>query len=170
MKTILLVVWLFSKVCFQSIGQTTPEAAPQPSVQAVFPKPVGYVNDFEQILSPAQEKEIADQISRFEKQTGNQIAVVTIDAIAPYPTMQAYATDLSNTWGVGQRGKDNGLLIVVSAKLRQSRISTGLGTEKILTDEICKEIMGTYMLPQFKKGAYFDGLQIGLTELINRWK
>ena len=170
MKTILLAIWLFSMVCFQTVGQTVPEATPPPSVQAVFPEPVGYVNDFEHILSPAQEKELTEQITRFEKQTSNQIAIVTIDSIAPYPTMQAYATDLSNTWGVGQKGKDNGLLIIVSARLRQARIATGLGTEKILTDEICQEIMDAHMLPQFKNGHYFNGLKTGVTELINRWK
>lgn len=81
-----------------------------------------------------------------------------------------YALGLSRFWGVGTKDKNNGLTIVLSPRLRKMRISTGLGTEKILTNEICKNVLQTIIIPEFKKGKYFDGLDKGIDELIILWK
>jgi uncharacterized protein len=137
---------------------------------AALPEYSGLVNDFENILTSSEEEELSAEIKRFAKQTGNQIAIVTVDSIAPFTNMKDYATSLGNKWGVGQKGKNNGLLIVLSSKLRQTRITTGLGTEKILTDQICQKIIDEKMIPQLGNGNYFKGLQEGLTALITNWK
>jgi uncharacterized protein len=156
---------------FHSIsnGQNSGERK-QIQAYSSLPGYIGYVNDFEDILSPDQEQELNKIISEFEKQTTNQIAIVSVDSISPYTSMKDYATDLANKWGVGQKDKDNGLVIIISKKLRQSRIATGLGTEKILTDQICQRITEQRMIPQFKNGDYFKGIREGLTELIKTWK
>ncbi|MFC6999044.1 TPM domain-containing protein [Rufibacter roseus] len=138
--------------------------------ESKFPKPIGYVNDFENILSKEQIKELTEIITSFERKTTNQIAVVTISSVEPYSDFDQYALDLSKEWGVGRKEKNNGLTIVFSKSLSKIRISTGLGTEKVLTDEICQSIIDQFMVPKFKEGQFYDGISSGLTELIKHWK
>ena len=77
---------------------------------------------------------------------------------------------MGNYWGVGQKDIDNGLLIVFSKPLRKVAISTGYGTEKVLTDSICKQIIESVMIPNFKNGDYFKGIDNGVDTLIEAWK
>lgn len=135
-----------------------------------FPKPVGYVNDFENLFTAEQVKQLTDLISDYEKQTTNVIAVITVSSIEPYSDFNQYAIDLSNSWGVGKKEKDNGLTIVFSKSLKQVRISTGTGTEKILSDELCKSIIDQFMVPKFREEQYFEGISLGVAELIKHWK
>ena len=68
--------------------------------------------------------------------------------------------------GVGKKEKDNGVLIVFSNQMRQTRIATGYGTEKVLTDEVAKAIIDSVMIPNFKKGKPFDGLWAGSLSIV----
>ena len=135
-----------------------------------FPEPKGRVNDFELIFAAEEIVKLTEIISDFEKETTNQIAIVSIKSIGEYKDFKKYAIDLSNYWGVGQKNKDNGLSIVFSKNLRKIRISTGNGTENTLTDEICKNIIDQTIVPEFKNGNYYIGIEKGLTELIAKWK
>ncbi|WP_114783681.1 TPM domain-containing protein [Botryobacter ruber] len=135
-----------------------------------FPKPIGYVNDFENLFTAEQVKKLTEVITLYEQKTTNEIAVITIDSIEPYSDFNQYAVDLSKSWGVGKSGKNNGLTIVFSSSLKNIRISTGTGTEKILTDELCKSIIDQFMVPKFKEGQYYEGIAIGLAELMKQWK
>jgi uncharacterized protein len=135
-----------------------------------FPKPIGYVNDFENVLTTEQVKKLTELITLYEQKTTNEIAVVTINSIEPYSDFDQYAVDLSKEWGVGKKEKNNGLTIVLSKSLRKIRISTGTGTERILTDEICKSIIDQFMVPKFKEGQYYEGISFGLAELLKHWK
>lgn len=139
-------------------------------IKPKFPKPVGYVNDFENILSSDERTKLEEKIKAYELWTTNEITIVTIHSIKPYDNIKEFATDLSNEWGIGKREKDNGLLILVSKTLRELRISTGLGAEKILTDEVCKEVIDLIIIPEFKKDDFYSGINKGITELIARWK
>ena len=135
-----------------------------------FPKSIGYVNDFENVFTSEQRIKLDKRIAAYELETTNEIAIVTIDSIIPYENINDFATDLSNEWGIGKREKDNGLLILFSKSLREIRISTGLGTEKILTDEICKSVIDKTIIPEFKNGDYYNGIEKGLSELIILWE
>jgi uncharacterized protein len=73
---------------------------------------------------------------------------------------------ISNTWGVGVKGKDNGILIGISNGYRRMRIQNGYGIEKIISDEETKEIIDKYFIPYFKNGDYYSGTLTGLTRLI----
>jgi uncharacterized protein len=138
--------------------------------QSDFPKPIGYVNDFESVLTKEQVKKLTELITLYEQKTSNEIAVVTINSIEPYADFDQYAVDLSKEWGVGKKEKNNGLTIVLSKSLRKIRVSTGTGTEKILTDDLCKRIIDQFMVPKFKEGQYYEGISIGLAELLKLWK
>lgn len=135
-----------------------------------FPKPVGYVSDYGHILSETETKELRSIIKEFGDNTTNEIFIITIGSIAPYTDIHKFATDLANNWGVGKVKKDNGLVIVVSKEIKKIAISTGKGTEKIVTDKICKNILKTIVVPKFKEEQYFIGLKKGLIEIILKWK
>ena len=128
------------------------------------------INDYDSIFSPSQRKELSDIIYDYNIETTRQIVVVTIDSISPYSEIQKYATDLGNYWGVGDAEKNNGLTIVMCNPCRQIGIATGLGTELILTDEICKNVIDRTIIPEFKNGNFYDGIKSGVVELIEKWK
>ena len=136
----------------------------------VLPASVGYVNDFEEIFTFEQIDKLEKIITEFEKNTTNEIAVITVKSIEPYDNIRDYATGISNHWGVGKSEKNNGLTIVVSCELKKVRISTGYGTEQILTDETCQGVIDEIMIPEFKDGNYYLGIEKGLLEIIKLWK
>lgn len=128
------------------------------------------INDYDGIFSPLQRKELSDIIYNYNIETTRQIVIVTIDSISPYSDIRKYATDLSNYWGVGDAEKNNGLTIVMCNSCSKIGIATGTGTELILTDEICKEVIEKTIVPKFKNGEFYDGIKNGVIELIAKWK
>ena len=142
----------------------------QPGYIKNLPLPKGHVNDFENDFTASEIFILDSVITEFEKQTTNQIAIVTVSTIAPYDSVNQFTTDLGNYWGVGDKKKNNGLMIVFSKARREVWLGTGTGTEKILTDVVCKQIIDVYMLPRFKEMKYFEGMRSGLMECIKRWQ
>ena len=128
------------------------------------------INDYDSIFSPLQRKELSDLLYNYEIKTTRQIVVVTIDSIKPYSDIQKMATDLGNYLGVGSVEMDNGLVILLCNPDRKITIATGYGTELVLTDEICKNVIDSIMIPDFKNGNYYGGIKKGVTELIEKWK
>ncbi|TDQ28155.1 uncharacterized protein CLV82_2967 [Zeaxanthinibacter enoshimensis] len=148
----------------------TPEFDFSEMEKSNFPEPIGIINDYGQIFTESQRTELTKILYNYDIETTRQIVVVTIDSIKPYNNIQKYATDLGNNWGVGTAEKDNGLTIVVCNHCRQIGIATGSGTEKILTDEICKYVIDQTIIPEFKNGNFYDGIKKGVAELIEKWK
>ncbi len=148
----------------------TPEFNFSEVEKSAFPKPNGIINDYEHIFTESQRTELSEILYNYAIKTTRQITVVTIDSIKPYQNIQTFATDLGNYWGVGTAEKDNGLVIVVSLPLKQIGIATGTGTELVLTDEICKEIIHKIIIPEFKNGDIYSGIKKGVTALIEKWK
>lgn len=135
-----------------------------------FPKPSREVNDFEFIFTIEELENLTTKIREFERETSNQIAIVSIKSIRNYDDFDKNAIDLSNKWGVGQKGKDNGLTIVFSKELRKIRISTGTETEKIISDAFCKSVIDNIIIPEFKKENYYEGIEKALSVIILEWK
>ena len=127
------------------------------------------INDYDSIFSPSQRKELSDILYDYNIETTRQIVVVTIDNIKPYSDIRKFTTDLGKYWGVGTAEKDNGLIILLCKPCGQIQISTGYGTERILTDEICKQVIDRTIIPEFKNGEYYSGIKNGVTELIEKW-
>jgi uncharacterized protein len=125
-----------------------------------LPEWEGWVNDFAGVISDdvkANMTAIAEEVS---VKTGAQIAVVTVPDIQGM-AVQDYATRLLEKWGIGKKGKDNGVLILLSMKERKVWIETGYGVEGILPDGLCGEILDKYVMPNLKEGQYGDGLYRG---------
>lgn len=135
-----------------------------------FPASVGYINDFGKLLDSAQIIELSGIIEEYEKKTTREISVVTVDSIAPYTDIMLYATDLGNYWGVGKAEEHNGVIMVICVPCRKIFIATGLGTEKRLKDEECKQIIDETMIPEIKKGNYFEAIKNGLFAMMEKWE
>ncbi|MFI5150877.1 MAG: TPM domain-containing protein [Bacteroidia bacterium] len=131
-----------------------------------FPEAQGWVNDFEEVLDSLTEAKLTKLITDHNKKTTNQISIVTISSITPYQFLSDYTKDLSNAWGVGEKGKNNGVTIIYSKALHEVRIATGLGLQGKLTDTHCQKIVDDFMLPSFKTGNYGKGMTDGVTEII----
>jgi len=96
--------------------------------------------------------------------------IVTTPDIGEHEKMVFYALEFGDRLGVGKKDKNNGLIIVFSSTLSETFIATGLGTEYILTDPICKNIVDEQMVPKFRDGNYYQGIESGLKECIRIWK
>jgi uncharacterized protein len=162
-KTLLLGL-VFGLISVTGYSQTDKK------VDFKFPDYVGYVNDFEGLFTQDQIKELSDIISKYEKETTNEIAIVSITSFAPYETLFDYSLDLANNWGIGKKDKDNGIAIVFGKQIRQIRIQVGYGLEKKLKDEEAKKIIDNIIIPEFKKGDFYTGIRNGLIAIIDEIK
>ncbi len=126
------------------------------------PSPPRLVNDLANILPDDREAVLEQKLVAYNDSTSTQIAVVTVESLggdAPYN----FAQEILAKWGVGQEGKNNGVLILVAPNERQTFITTGYGVESVLTDARCKRIIETEMIPSFKNGDYFQGIDNAAT-------
>lgn len=130
-----------------------------------FPKPTGYVNDYANVLR--DKSMIEHRISEYHKQTTNEIAVVTIDSLGGEP-IEDYAHRLFKEWGIGAKGNNNGVLILVVVRDHKTRIEVGYGLEGRLNDAFCGRVIRDDMIPAFKQGDFSLGIQHALTTLMAR--
>lgn len=129
-----------------------------------LPQPQGWVSDFANVISADYRQKLTVLIQELEEKTSSEIAVVTVESIAPYDEA-GYARLLFDNWKPGKKGKDNGVLVLLAIKERRWRIDTGYGVEGILPDGLCGEIGRNYMVPFFKEAKYGEGLYSGVTEI-----
>ncbi len=127
---------------------------------ADIPKPVGYVNDFAHVLSSKTKNRLNKLAVELEQKTGVEVAVVTIKTLNGNDIFD-YSMNLFQKWGIGKKGKDNGVLFLVDTGERKLRINTGYGVEGILPDGLLGRIRDQYIVPYFKKGDYDDGILNG---------
>lgn len=127
------------------------------------------VVDLSNLFSSNEIESLAHKIIQHEKSTTNEIAILTIDSLPNNINIQPYGTQVSNSWGVGKKEKDNGLLITISKFDRKVAISTGLSTEKMISDFECKVIIDSIMIPQFKTNDYYKGVNKALDSLFILW-
>lgn len=127
------------------------------------------VNDYYDVLTATQMQALSSQLVTYADETTRQIVIVTVNDIATYTNIQEFGSDLANYWGVGNAEKDNGLLIVLCNPERKIAICTGYGTEQKISDPYCKEVIDSIMIPQFKNGDFYTGIQEGVNALIKKW-
>ena len=170
----LLVAYLLAAL---TCNAPTSEAPPPPPavtetelLTPTFPAPQGLVNDYDSLLTAAQYATLNTRLHDYEAVTDRQIAIVTVADIAPYPAVLDYATALGNAWGVGNAQRNDGVVMVVCRPLSQVAIATGLGAQEALPDSVCTRVLRETLLPRFREGDYFGGMQQGVEELIARWE
>ncbi len=136
-----------------------------------LPKATGYVNDFTNLFTPDQ-RHVLDSIITFnEKQTSNEIAIVTLNSnMLGKCSLEDYAIALGKNWGVGKKEKNNGIVMAISKDLRQITIRNGYGIEKIFSNAETGSIIDSIIIPEFKKDNYFEGTRQGLLAIIEKTK
>ncbi len=132
-----------------------------------LPQPTGWVNDFDHLYTKAQQKTLDSLIADYEQKTSVEISLVTIPVTATDKKRFLDLTlHIANTWAVGKKDKNNGILIGISKEYRTIRIQNGLGIEKLISDNQTKEIIDHYFIPHFKKGDFFKGSYDGIIGII----
>lgn len=130
-----------------------------------LPNYTGRVNDFEQLFTERQIDHFTTELNYFENDLGVQMALVTVPDFGNYLFLENYALALFNYWGIGEKSKNNGVLLILSKSKREVRITTGYGLEKHLTDSECAFIIQETMLPQLKSGNYYVAVEQALSAI-----
>lgn len=130
--------------------------------------PKGYVNDFAQILTLEQEEELEATVQLIEKRTSDEIAVVTIPTTKE-ETIEQYAVQLFEEWGIGKAGQDNGVLLLLAIQDRKLRIEVGYGVEGLLTDARSARIIrdATPLLKQERYHEAIQGMLVGIESTLS---
>ena len=133
------------------------------------PQPPRMVNDFAGMMSQGERQKLEQKLVEFNRQTSTQIAVVTMNDIHGY-AISDYAVRLAEQWGIGQKGRDNGILILVNPTNNKVFIATGYGLEGAVPDAIANRIVDQEIIPSFKQGNFFQGLDQATNVLISLTK
>ncbi|MGC2755883.1 MAG: TPM domain-containing protein [Candidatus Binatus sp.] len=130
-----------------------------------FPALTGRVVDDAGILRASTKRQLTDMLAERERATGDQVVVVTLASLQRYP-IEEYGYELGRYWGIGQKGKNNGALLIVAPNEHKVRIEVGYGLEGQLTDAKSRAIIDNYILPSFKRGDFNFGILAGATEMV----
>ena len=137
---------------------------------ADYPSPrENYLNDFANRLGDSTEQHIRDALSVLERDTGVEMSVAVIGSIAEYgtgdTTIETFATGLFNAWGVGNREKNDGILLLVALNDRAMRIEFGSGYQRA-ADAVAQDIIDREILPNFRNEHYARGIRAGTDALV----
>jgi uncharacterized protein len=137
---------------------------------AALPRLDQPVNDFAQVIDPASAAEMSRMIRALQTKTGDVVVVATVPTIEGYGDINEYAVKLFENGGrgIGEKGKDNGVLIVLAIKERRIKIEVGYGLEEFITDGYAGETIREYMTPQFRAGRFGPGLVAGTERIVGR--
>lgn len=153
-----LFIILFSSNCMFS-QFTIPE---KPSFQTS-------VYDYAKVLNPEEKAQLEEKLIRYSDSTSTQIVVITIESLKNEDVSQL-ATKWAHTWGLGQAKEDNGVIILLAKNERKIAINPGYGLEDRLTAGIGGEIIRNIIIPEFKAGSYYKGLDKGADALFDVFK
>jgi uncharacterized protein len=124
-----------------------------------------HVNDYAGILSPAAITSLEKALGDFEQRESTQIAVLTVPTLAGEP-VEEFAIKVGEAWGIGQKGKDNGVILLVAQQERKVRIEVGRGLEGTLTDLRSARIIRNEIAPRFRAGDFDGGITTGVSAIM----
>lgn len=132
-----------------------------------FPPLTGRVVDDARMLKPSTEQALTEKLAALEAQTGAQLVVATVPDLQGYE-IEDFGYQLGRTWALGQKGKNNGAILLVAPKERKVRIEVGYGLEPVLTDALSNVILQQKVLPEFREGRMEQGVVDGAEALIEQ--
>ncbi len=132
-----------------------------------FPPLTGRVVDNANVLSPQAETELTAELATLESQTGRQLVVATLPDLQGYE-IEDYGYQLLRTWGIGDKDRDDGAILIVAPGERKVRIEVGYGLEPVLTDALSSLIINQRIIPAFKEGKMEAGVVDGTRAIIQQ--
>ena len=160
---------VFLAIAFCSLASATwlaPSAAAQPAPPALTQP----VNDFAGVIDATSSEELDRRIRALREATGDTIIVATVPTFQPWGSIEQYSVKMFENGGrgIGDKGKDNGLLILVAVNDRKVKIEVGYDLEGVIPDGFAGQTIREAITPAFRRNAYGEGLLQGTTRLINR--
>ncbi|HEX2227277.1 MAG TPA: TPM domain-containing protein [Candidatus Binatia bacterium] len=132
---------------------------------AEIPALRGRINDYAQMLSRDVARNLENQLEQFERQTGHQVALLTIPSLGG-EDIEGFSIRVAETWKIGQKGFDNGVIFVVAPQDRQLRLEVGYGLEGVLPDAVASRIIREIVVPRFRDNDYEGGITSGLNAVL----
>ena len=129
-----------------------------------FPPLEGRVVDGARLLSAAKEQELSARLEALERDTTDQLVVVTVASLQGHE-IENYGYQLGRAWGIGRQDKDNGVLLIIAPDEKKVRIEVGYGLEPVLTDAMSTLIIQNAILPSFRQGYYERGITQGVAAI-----
>jgi len=126
----------------------------------------GYVNDYANMISPRVRTKLEAELKSFEKSDSTQIVILTIPSLKG-EVLEEFSMKVAETWKIGQKGKDNGIILLVAREERKIRIEVGRGLEGRLTDLMAGRVIDFVVRPLFKRGDFDAGFIAGVSSLID---
>jgi uncharacterized protein len=156
MKRILTILAVLLSVCVHAqIDKVIPKR----------PAPPKLVNDFTNTLTDQQREDLEQKLVKYDDSTSNQVAVVIIPTLSDYP-IEDVSLRILRDWGVGNKEKNNGIVLLIAKDDQKLRIEVGYGLEGAVPDITANEIIQTVIVPNFKDGNYYRGIDLGTDEII----
>ena len=130
------------------------------------PKLQGHVNDYANMISPSTKAELEKELNSFEQTDSTQIVILTIPSLEGN-VLDEFSIKAAESWKIGQKGKDNGIIITVAKQEKKIRVEVGRGLEGVLTDLAAGRIVDHVIKPKFKRGDFDGGFVAGVHSLID---
>ncbi len=134
--------------------------------EVIPPPPAHYFNDYAGAVSSGTVADLDAQLTQFERDTSNQIVVAIYPQMQSDSSIEDYTVRVAQKWGVGQKGKKNGVVLFVFTQDRQVNIEVGYGLEAVLPDATCHQIIENEIKPYFRAGNYDDGMRAAVTAIM----
>jgi uncharacterized protein len=128
--------------------------------------PKSYFNDYAGVTSETTRHDLNERLAKFDKDTANQVVVAIFAKMDSTLSLDEYTLRVAKAWGVGQRGKNNGVVLFVFIHDRTMRIQVGYGLTRLLTDALSKQILDRDLKPRFEKGDFDGGFTAGVESML----
>jgi uncharacterized protein len=169
-----LALWLILTIAFLAawsfLHAAQVQPTPKPKVEVVpnvrpVPERAGRVTDKANVLKAEDRARIDKALEQYERETFHPIALLTIPALAGEP-IESYSRRVASAWKLGQKGLDDGILLVIAMNDKIVRIELGRGMQKYISNDEAEEIIEEHIIPSFGRGDYARGIQAGIIELM----
>jgi uncharacterized protein len=138
---------------------------PAPAYPLDVPPLRGRVNDYAKVITTDQTRKLEDQLAEFERDTGHQVAILTVPSLEG-DSLEDFSIRVAESWKIGKKGFDNGVILIVVPKDRRLRLEVGYGLEGILPDAIANQIISQYIIPRFRAGDFSSGIVAGIDAVL----
>ena len=136
---------------------------------AEIPALKGYINDYANMMTPSVRSKLTNELREFERTDSTQIVILTISSLDGQP-IEDYSIKVAEAWKIGQKGRDNGIILIVASQERKIRIEVGRGLEGKLTDLTAGRIIDLVIKPRFKRSDFNGGFVAGVAAVIDATK